>query len=81
MTLLCIANDRDQHVKQLCKFLCHLREIKVKVNLVKTEFCHACVEFLGHVVGQGWIPPEWKLLQNIQFLRISTSLHKMVEYC
>ena len=58
MLLLCIANDRDQHVKQFCKFLCHLREIKVTVNLVKTEFCHACIEFLGHVVGQGWIPPE-----------------------
>ena len=27
------------------------------VNLAKTEFCHATVTFLGHLVGQGHVKP------------------------
>ena len=27
------------------------------MNLAKTEFCHATVTFLGHLVGQGQVKP------------------------
>ena len=50
--IIVYSNDWDHHVKQLCEFLCRLREAKLTVNLVKTEFCHARVELLGHDVGQ-----------------------------
>jgi len=40
--------DWDVHVKQLCEFFCYLRKAKLIANLVKIEFCHARVEFLGH---------------------------------
>ena len=30
---------------------------KLKINLAKSEFCHATLTFLGHVVGQGQVKP------------------------
>ena len=29
----------------------------LSVNLVKGEFCHGTVEYMGHIVGQGQIKP------------------------
>ena len=34
-----------------------LSEAKLTVNLTKSEFCHANLTFLGHMVGQGWVKP------------------------
>ena len=47
----------DQHVKQLRDLLCRLQSAQLMVNLGKSEFCHACVLFLGYVVGQGQVAP------------------------
>ena len=30
---------------------------KLTVNIAKTEFCHATLTFLGHLVGQGQVKP------------------------
>ena len=35
----------------------HVEFAKLTVNLAKTEFCHATVIFLGHLVGQGQVKP------------------------
>ena len=34
-----------------------LSNAKLTVNLAKTEFCHATVTFLGHLVGHGQVKP------------------------
>ena len=34
-----------------------LRAARLTVNLVKSEFCQATVQYLGYVVGQGQIKP------------------------
>ena len=36
-------------------FFDRLSEAKLTVNLTKSEFCHANLTFLGHMVGQGRI--------------------------
>ena len=41
----------------LRKFFDRLSKAKLTVNLAKTEFCHATVTFLGHLVGQGQVKP------------------------
>ena len=38
-------------------YLDFLRKAKLTVNLARTEFCHATVTFLGHLVGQGQVKP------------------------
>ena len=33
-------------------------DVDLSVNLAKSEFRHAKVNFLGHVVGSGWVKPH-----------------------
>ena len=82
MTFMIIvySNDWGHHVKQLREFLCHLREAKLTVNLVKTEFCHACVEFLGHVVGQGWITPVTAKVKAIVKFPVPTDQRQLTRF-
>ena len=35
-----------------------LSKAKLIVNLTKSDFCHANLTFLGHIVGQGQVKPE-----------------------
>lgn len=46
-----IYNTWDSHLKQICKFFDKLKAANLTVNLSKSAFCHAKVQFLGHVVG------------------------------
>ena len=47
-------SDLPQRIR---KFFDRLSKAKLTVNLAKTEFCHATVTFLGHLVGQGQVKP------------------------
>ena len=47
----------EQHVRQLRSLFIRLKEANLTVNLMKSEFCHAKVIFLGHVVGLGQVAP------------------------
>ena len=49
------SHSWEQHVDQLYHFFSQFREANLTVNLMKSEFCHAKVTFLGHVVGQGQV--------------------------
>jgi len=69
--------DWDTHVKQLRKFLCRLREAKLTMNLVKTKFYHACVEFLGHIVGHGSISPVAAKVEATATFPIPTDQHQL----
>ncbi|MCU7801257.1 MAG: reverse transcriptase, partial [gamma proteobacterium symbiont of Lucinoma myriamae] len=44
-----------EHIRQMREFFNRLSDAKLTVNLVKSEFCHARVTFLGHIVGQGQV--------------------------
>ena len=46
-----------QHVQRLCALLERLAQAQLTVNLLKSEFGHAQVVFLGHVIGQGCVTP------------------------
>ena len=59
------SNDWDQHVKQLHALLCRLQEARLTIKIVKTEFGHAHVEFLGNVIGQGQVTPVAAKVQAI----------------
>ena len=51
------SNTWEQHLLQIYSLMYKLTEAKLTVNLVKSEFGHAHLIFLGHVVGQGQIKP------------------------
>ena len=47
----------EQHLQTIKIFFDRLSEVKLTVNLTKSEFCHANLTFLGHIVGQGQVKP------------------------
>ena len=51
------SDSWSDHLQRTRKFFDRLSKAKLTVNLAKTEFCHATVTFLGHLVGQGQVKP------------------------
>ena len=47
----------EQHLSRVRNLLERLKAAKLTVNLLKSEFGHARVIYLGHVVGQGQVSP------------------------
>ena len=55
--LIVYSQTWEQHMEQLHQLFKKLSEVQLTVNLVKSEFCHATVTYLGYVVGQGQVKP------------------------
>jgi len=47
----------EAHIRELRKLFERLREARLTVNLVKSDFGKATVQYLGHMVGQGSVYP------------------------
>ena len=45
----------SHHLETIKAFFDRLSEAKLTINISKSEFCHAYLIFLGHVVGQGQV--------------------------
>ncbi|XP_063585382.1 uncharacterized protein LOC134762766 [Penaeus indicus] len=55
---LVITSDTwEEHLERLRALLARLAEAELTINLAKSEFGHAKVIFLGHVVGGGTVAP------------------------
>ena len=53
-----IYNDEwNHHLGTIKVFFDKLSEANLTINLAKSEFCHATLTFLGHVVGHGQVKP------------------------
>ena len=53
-----IYNDEwNHHLGTIKAFFDKLSEAKLTINFAKSEFCHATLTFLGHVVGHGQVKP------------------------
>ena len=55
----------EDHLVCLHRVLTKFSEVNLTVNLAKSEFGHAEVTFLGHVVGNGWVKPRGAKMQSI----------------
>ena len=64
--LVLYSDSWDQHLKQRRSLLSRLQEARLTINLMKSEFCHARVIFLGYVVGQGQVAPVVAKVEAIQ---------------
>ena len=51
------SEEWDQQIKTISEFFEILSKVKLTINLAKSEFCHATLTFLGHVVGHGQVKP------------------------
>ena len=50
-------DEWNHHLGTIKAFFDKLSEAKLTINLAKSEFSHATLTFLGHVVGHGQIKP------------------------
>ena len=55
--LIIYSNTWEEHVARLRALFDRLTKANLTVNLVKSEFGHAQIVYLGHVVGQGTVRP------------------------
>ena len=51
------SEEWEQHLQTIKNSFDRLSEAKLTVNLTKSEFCHANLTFIGHLVGQGLVKP------------------------
>ena len=54
------------------RFFQIMREAKLTINLMKSEFGKATVKYLGHIVGQGQVRPLEAKIQTIAKFPIPT---------
>ena len=58
------SDSWEDHLIRVCRVLTKFAEVNLTVNLAKSEFGHAEVIFLGHVVGSGWVKPLRAKIQS-----------------
>ena len=51
------SDNWSDHIHQIKHFFQIMREAKLTINLMKSEFSKATVKYLGHSVGQGQVRP------------------------
>ena len=59
------SDNWSDHIRQIERFFQIMREAKLTINLMKSEFGKATVKYLGHIVGQGQVRPLDAKIQTI----------------
>ena len=66
------SEEWDQQIKTIREFFERLSKAKLTINLAKSEFRHATVTFLGHVIGQGQVKPVEAKVKAISDFSVPT---------
>ena len=74
------SDSWEHHLRTIKDFFDRLTEYNLTVNLVKSEFCHATVTFLGHVVGQGQVKPISAKVQAIAEFPVPTDKKQLMRF-
>ena len=74
------SNNWSDHIRQIKCFFQIMREAKLTINLMKSEFGKATVKYLGHIVGQGQVRPLDAKIQTIVKYPIPTSRKELARF-
>ena len=76
-----IFNDEWKlHLQTIREFFQRLSDAKLTINLAKSEFCHANLTFLGHVVGQGQVKPVEAKVEAISDFPVPTCKRQLMRF-
>ena len=78
--LIIYSDTWEQHMEQLRHLFEKLSEAKLTVNLLKSEFCHATVTYLGHIVGQGQVRPIKAKVEAIEKYPTPTNRRQLMRF-
>ena len=74
------SKEWQQHLQIIRTFFDRLSEAKLTVNLAKSEFCHANLTFLGHIVGQGQVKPVEAKVEAISDFPVPTGKRQLMRF-
>ena len=74
------SDNWSDHIRQIKCFFQIMREAKLTINLMKSEFGKATVKYLGHIVGQGQVRPLDAKVQTIVKYPIPTSQKNLPDF-
>ena len=74
------SDNWSDHIPQFKCFFQIMREAKLTINLMKSEFGKATVKYLGHIVGQGQVRPLDAKIQTIAKFPIPTSRKELARF-
>ena len=74
------SDNWSDHIHQIKRFFQIMREAKLTINLMKSEFGKATVKYLGHIVGQGQVRPLDAKIQTIAKFPIPTSRKELARF-
>ena len=74
------SDNWSDHICQIKRFFQIMREAKLTINLMKSEFGKATVKYLGHIVGQGQVRPFDAKIQTIAKFPIPTSRKELARF-
>ena len=74
------SDNWSDHICQIERFFQIMREAKLTINLMKSEFGKATVKYLGHIVGQGQVRPSDAKIQTIVKYPIPTSRKELARF-
>ena len=74
------SEEWDQQIKTIREFFERLTKAKLTINLAKSEFCHATLTFLGHVVGQGQVKPVEAKVKAISDFPVPTCKRQLMGF-
>ena len=67
-------------VRQIKRFFQIMREAKLTINLMKSEFSKVSVKYTGHIVGRGQVKPLDAKIQTIAKFPIPTSRKELARF-
>ena len=74
------SEEWGQHLQTIRTFFDRLSDAKLTVNLAKSEFCHANLMFLGHIVGQGQVKPVEAKVEAISDFPVPTGKRQLMRF-
>ena len=74
------SDNWSDHIRQIKRFFQIMREAKLTINLMKSEFGKATVKYLGHIVGQGQVRPLDAKIQTIVKYPIPTLRKELARF-
>ena len=74
------SEEWDQQIKTIREFFERLTKAKLTINLAKSEFCHATLTFLGHVVGQGQVKSVEAKVKAITDFPVPTCKRQLMRF-
>ena len=74
------SEEWKQHLEIIREFFKRLSDAKLTINLPKSEFCHASLTFLGHIVGQSQVRPVEAKVEAISDFPVPTGKRQLMRF-